>query len=147
MPNCKNNPRDPNDRWNSILGSTPDDGYFVIDTENAGVCSGNHFDSSGGSKQAVEGKCTGRRIHLFLPTGNPQFVYAGLVKGKKFVGFRFSGLNAVSKDGVVALAEPDDWTGEKPPTLFKKSAKKGTSKKAAGKKATSKKTKGKKAAG
>lgn len=146
MPNCKNDPSKPIDRWDSFVNGNRE-GYFKILQEDpmTGVCSGNFFDN-GGASQPVTGRCDGVRIRLYLTIGGTQYTYVGVPVGNEFIGFRFPPTRAASKTRVVALAGPDDWTGDNPATLLTK-VKKRAGKKAAGKKASGKKAAGKRAAG
>lgn len=142
MSNCANDPRDPGDRWESKVGGNLE-GYFKIDTENP--ITGAFHDSGGGS-ESISGKCTGQRITLKRPSGTPQYLYVGARVGKGFVGFRFSLASAIRRNGVLDFSDPDDWTGDPPPTLKRKTdSKKSSGKKARGKKSTTKKSAGKKA--
>lgn len=144
MPNCKNDPTNPMDRWDSYLGVNRE-GYFKIDSEDP--VTGTFYYEGGGS-ETITGQCTAERILLERPSGTPQYRYVGAHVGQRLVGYRFSLSGARRRNGVSVLSGPDEWTGDNPTTFRRRrktAGKKSSGKRASGKKAATKKSPGKKA--
>ena len=126
MVNCKNNPGDPTDRWESTINAGTPDGRFIIDRENEeGDCSGKH--EVGNSARNVEGKCDGKMMWLLVPVEDPEFLYVGRYVGaRRIEGFRFTLADLVNtnskadltkrKDNLLA-AGGDEWVADKPPAF------------------------------